>query len=153
MVVAQPTVLDPGRAPDGKWILWIQLQEIPRRIRGDAAGEIGCPADGTWSEDVREQFADRVIERLARQIPGLEERILDRRVLSPADLEALNMNLIGGDPYSGACSLDQFFLFRPLAATRNHRTPVRDLYHIGASTHPGPGLGGVSGYLVAQELR
>jgi phytoene dehydrogenase-like protein len=152
IVVAQPTALDPGRAPDGKWILWIQLQEIPRQIRGDTRGEIDVPDDGSWTETVRERYADRVIGELARYLPNVRDKILDRHVLSPADLERLNINLVGGDPYSGDCSLDQFFALRPLRGTRDHRTPVSHLYHIGASTHPGPGLGGVSGYLVADLL-
>ena len=78
--------------------------------------------------------------------------ILARRCHSPADLEAMNINLTGGDPYGGACTIDQFFLWRPLRGGANHRTPVRKLYHIGASTHPGPGLGGGSGYLLATDI-
>ena len=73
--------------------------------------------------------------------------------LSPADLAAMNVNLVGGDPYGGACTLDQFFVWRPLRSTVNHATPVKRLYHIGASTHPGPGLGGGSGFLLANALR
>lgn len=133
-------------------MLWIQLQECPRQVRGDAAGEIAAPADGAWTEAVREAYADRIIDRLTRHIPNLKDSIIGRKALSPADLEALNINLVGGDPYGGACSLDQFFLWRPLRALKNHDTPVKNLYHIGASTHPGPGLGGGSGYLVAQSL-
>lgn len=152
IVVAQPTALDPSRAPAGKWILWIQLQELPRVIKGDAAGEITVPSDGRWNEEVRERYADRIIDRLVQHIPNLKQKILGRSVLSPADLERLNMNLVGGDPYSGSCALNQFMLWRPLRATRNHETPLRNLFHIGASTHPGPGLGGVSGFLVAQKL-
>ena len=71
---------------------------------------------------------------------------------SPADLEVLNVNLVGGDPYGGFCGIDQFFLWRPFRSSVNHRTPVARLHHIGASTHPGPGLGGGSGFLVAQAL-
>ena len=152
IVVGQPAALDPGRAPAGKGLLWIQLQECPRRIAGDAAGLIETPKDGVWNETVRERYADRIIDRLARHIPNLKNAIIARTVLSPTDLEALNINLVGGDPYGGACSLDQFFLWRPLRALRNHATPVKNLYHIGASTHPGPGLGGGSGYLVAKNL-
>ena len=152
IVVGQPAALDPSRAPAGKGLLWIQLQECPRRIKGDAAGNIETPEDGAWNETVRERYADRIIERLARHIPGLKDTIIARTVLSPADLERLNVNLVGGDPYGGACTLDQFFLWRPLRALKNHATPVKNLYHIGASTHPGPGLGGGSGYLVAQKL-
>lgn len=152
IVVAQPAVLDPSRAPEGKGILWIQLQELPSRILGDAGGQIRIPADGQWNDDVREQYADRVIARLAAQIPGLAPLIRKRMVLSPRDLEALNINLVGGDPYSGDCGIDQFLLWRPLKTTRNHETPIKGLYHIGASTHPGPGLAGSSGYMVAKAL-
>lgn len=152
IVVAQPTTVDPSRAPDGKWILWIQLQELPRILKGDQRGEIAIPADGQWTETVREQYADRIVDRLAEQIPNLKRSIVGRRVFSPADLETINVNLVGGDPYSGECSIDQFMFWRPLRAVRGHRTPIKNLYHIGASTHPGPGLGGVSGYLVAKAL-
>jgi phytoene dehydrogenase-like protein len=62
------------------------------------------------------------------------------------------VNLGGGDPYSGSCTLDQFGPWRPLPGLRDHETPVKRLYHIGASTHPGPGLGGMSGFMVAQHL-
>ena len=152
VVVGQPASLDPSRVPEGKGLLWIQLQELPSRIKGDAAGEIDIPEDGRWTEEVREAYADRIIERIAEHIPGLKENIIKRTVLSPADLEAININLVGGDPYGGDCALDQYFLWRPLRSLKNHLTPVKNLYHIGASTHPGPGLGGGSGYLVAKNL-
>ena len=152
IVVGQPAALDSSRVPAGKGLLWIQLQECPRRVKGDAAGEIKTPEDGAWTEELREAYADRIIERLARYIPNLKDSIIARTVLSPADLEAINVNLVGGDPYGGACSLDQFFLWRPLRSLKNHDTPVKNLYHIGASTHPGPGLGGGSGYLIANRL-
>ncbi len=153
IVVGQPCTLDPSRAPAGKSVLWVQLQELPGVVRGDARGEIAIPADGRWTEDVRERYADRIIDRLERHIPNLRESILSRRVFSPADLEAVNMNLVGGDPYGGDCHPDQFLLWRPLASTTNHATPFKRLYHIGASTHPGPGLGGGSGYAVGALLR
>ncbi|PHZ86317.1 FAD-dependent oxidoreductase [Paremcibacter congregatus] len=152
IVVAQPTALDASRAPAGKSILWLQLQELPYHIKGDAAGEIDIPAGGMWDEVTKEAYADRIIERLARHIPGLKQQILARAILSPRDLARANINLVKGDPYSGACGIEQFMLWRPLKATKNHATPVKGLYHIGASTHPGPGLGGTSGYLVAKEL-
>lgn len=152
IVVAQPAALDPSRAPEGKSILWIQLQELPSVIKGDAANVIPIPKGGTWSTEVRESYADRIIERLAEYIPDLPASILGRKVLSPADLEAANINLVGGDPYSGHCGMQQFFAWRPLKSLRNHETTVKNLYHIGASTHPGPGLGGNSGYIVAKIL-
>ncbi len=152
IVVAQPVAVDPTRAPPGRSILWIQLQELPSRVRGDADGSIHCPADGAWTADLKERYADRIIERLCAQVPGLRASIVGRCVLSPADLEHLNVNLVGGDPYSGSCTLDQFGPWRPFPGVRDHETAVRRLFHIGASTHPGPGLGGMSGFMVASRL-
>ncbi len=130
------------------------MQELPRdgEIKGDASGEIATPPDGHWTETVREAYADRIVDRLCALIPNLRRSIIARKTISPADLALLNVNLVGGDPYSGACSIDQFMLWRPAPTGRSHETPVKGLYHIGASTHPGPGLGGVSGALVAGAL-
>ena len=150
--VGQPTALDPGRAPAGQAILWLQLPEAPRRIKGDAAGVLPVPADGEWTPQLREQYADRVQAILASHIDGFADTVLKRVACSPADLEAMNINLVGGDPYGGYCGLDQFFLWRPLKGSVNHRTHVPRLFHIGASTHPGPGLGGGSGYLLAKAI-
>ncbi len=155
VAIGQPVAVDSSRAPDGKWILWLQMQEMPSRLKGDAAGEIEIPADGRWNEAVREALADRVQKRLETVLPGLSGMIIGRKAYSPGDLEAMNCNLVGGDPYSGVCSPDQFFWFRPFASTsgaRAHRTPYKNVYHIGASTHPGPGLGGGSGQIVADML-
>lgn len=151
VVVGQPLTMDESRAPTGKGLLWIQLQELPWEVRGDAAGEIDA-GDGSWSESLRERYADRIQARLARHIPNLESSILRRVVLSPADLQAANINLAQGDPYSGSLALDQNFLWRPFARQPGHRTPVEGLFQIGASTWPGPGLGAGSGTLVAQTL-
>jgi phytoene dehydrogenase-like protein len=150
--VGQPTALDPSRAPEGKAILWLQLPEAPRVLKGDAKGEIATPADGSWTERVRESYADRVEALLSRHIEDFRAHVIARKSYSPADLEAMNVNLVGGDPYGGYCGIDQFFLFRPFAQSVNHKTAIRGLYHIGASTHPGPGLGGGSGFLLANAL-
>lgn len=150
VVVAQPTALDPSRAPEGKAILWIQLQELPYNIKGDAAGKIRIPNDGKWDDTIKEAYADRIINRLAVHIPSLKDIIIARHVLSPKDLEQQNINLQQGDPYSGSCNIGQFMLWRPLKSTKNHSTPIKQLYHIGASTHPGPGLAGSSGFQVSQ---
>jgi phytoene dehydrogenase-like protein len=151
IVCGQPTAIDESRAPAGKSILWIQLQELPRVVKGDAAGELD-PGDGSWSVELRERYADRIQARLAAQIPNLEPALLGRIVMSPADIAAANVNLVGGDIYSGALSLDQNLIWRPRPGLPGHGTPVPGLYHIGASTHPGPGLGAGSGYLVAKRL-
>jgi phytoene dehydrogenase-like protein len=151
IVVGQPLTIDESRAPQGAGLLWVQLQELPWQIKGDAAGELDV-GDGTWTPSLRERYADRIQARIAHHVPNFESSIRKRIVLSPADLQAANINLEHGDPYSGSLALDQNFLWRPFAQQPGHRTPVRELFHIGASTWPGPGLGGGSGTLVAREL-
>ncbi len=146
--VGQPAALDPSRCPPGKAVLWLQIPDAPRLIKGDAAGEI----EGQDWDAVREAFADRIERILARHIRGFDKLVLARRAYSPADLERMNINLVGGDPYGGACSIDQFFLWRPFAHTTNGTSAIKGLIHIGASTHPGPGLGGGSGYNAAKRL-
>jgi len=146
VVVGQPLTMDASRAPQGKGLLWIQLQELPWRVKGDAAGQLDV-GDGGWTEKLRERYADRIQARLAKHIPNLESSIVARTCLSPADLQAANVNLVHGDPYGGSLTLDQNFLWRG-----EHKTPVPNVWHVGASTHPGPGLGGGSGALVAAQL-
>jgi phytoene dehydrogenase-like protein len=150
IVCGQPLAVDPSRAPDGSWIVWIQLQELPSVPKGDAAGELDTSAG--WTEELRESYADRIVERLGGHIENLTSATLGRVVLSPADIEAANPNWVGGDIYGGSCSLDQNLLWRPTPASPGHATPIERLFHIGASTHPGPGLGAGSGYLAAKRL-
>ena len=151
VVVGQPLTMDPSRAPDGAGLLWIQLQELPWQVKGDAAGDLDA-GDGSWTESLRERYADRIQARIARHITNLDSALRTRVVLSPADLQAANVNLHHGDPYSGSLALDQNFLWRPFPASPGHATAVDRLWHIGASTHPGPGLGAGSGTLVAKQL-
>ncbi|WP_368680868.1 hypothetical protein R1X32_13005 [Rhodococcus opacus] len=148
VVVGQQSLLDPSRVPAGAASLWLQLQEVPYEPLGDAAGELNT-TDG-WTPELARAYAQRVIDRLDAHTHGL--KILGTDVISPADLAAYNENAVGGDPYGGSSELDQSFLWRPLPEAGRHRTCVDGLWHIGASTHPGAGLGAGSGHLVATKL-
>jgi phytoene dehydrogenase-like protein len=150
--VGQPHALDPSRCPSGAGILWIQLPEAPRSIKGDAAGTLSAPPDGRWTQEIREAYADRVEAIVADHIDGFRDNVIARRAYSPADLEAMNINLVGGDPYGGSSTIDQAFIWRPFATSVNHATSIAGLYQIGASTHPGAGLAGGSGFALAERL-
>lgn len=152
IVVGQPAASDPSRCPPGCSLLWIQLQELPRKVQGDALGVVDVPADGRWNDALAQAYAERIFARLRQHIVNYDEIALESCVLGPHALEAANINLTGGDPYSGTCSVDQFHLLRPFAGASNHATPIKRLFHMGASTHPGPGLAGTSGHLVAQAI-
>jgi phytoene dehydrogenase-like protein len=151
IVCGQPTALDPSRAPEGRAILWIQLQETPYRPRADAAGEIDV-GGGEWTSSLEDAYSERIVALLARHLENLPEAIIGRAIVSPAELERRNPNLQRGDPYAGATDLDQSYLWRPLPGYGSHRTPVPRLYQCGASTYPGPGLNAASGRIVAQAL-
>ncbi|HUC48295.1 MAG TPA: NAD(P)/FAD-dependent oxidoreductase [Xanthobacteraceae bacterium] len=148
LVVGQPTAIDPSRAPTGRHVLWVQVRVLPSHIRGDAAGRIA----GTQWDAVKDAYADRVVDLIERYAPGLADNILGRAVLSPADLERDNPNLVGGDSLGGSHHLDQNFLFRPAFGWSRYRTPVARLYMVGASTWPGAGTGAGSGFMLAKAL-
>ena len=148
LVVGQPTVVDPSRAPDGKHVLWVQVRMVPAEILGDAAGKI---SDTDWAV-VKELYADRAIEMIERHAPGLKKKIIGRTVVSPLDLEADNPNLVGGDQVAGSHHLSQNFLFRPALGHATGKTPVDGLHLTGASVWPGAGTGAGAGYILAQKL-
>ncbi|MFK4105755.1 phytoene desaturase family protein [Streptomyces sp. NPDC019531] len=150
VVVGQQHVLDPSRVPEGAAALWLQLQELPYEPKGDAADELDVT--GGWTKELTDGYVRRVLARVARHAPDLPGKTLAWDAVTPDDLARYNPNAVAGDPYGGSAELDQNLLWRPLPAASRHATPVAGLWHIGASTHPGPGLGGASGHLVAQQL-
>lgn len=146
-----PTTLDPSRAPAGKATMRLQLLEVPIRPRGDASGTINV-GDGTWTEDLKQRFAERVIGIVGQHIPNVPSAILGMHVTSPDDLARFSPNLGPGDPYGGAHDLAQSYLLRPLPGQPSHRTTLPNVYMLGAATWPGHGINGGSGYIVAQQL-
>lgn len=151
VVVGQQSILDSSRAPSGKATLWVQLQEVPFHPVGDAAGSIDV--SGGWASDsLRKHYVDRVLNRIERFAPGTIASVLDQHVIAPTDLLAANPNAIAGDPYAGSAELNQNLRWRPFPGAVDHQTPVKGVWHIGAATHPGPGLGGGSGHMVAQRI-
>lgn len=150
VVVGQQYVLDPSRVPLGAAALWLQLQEVPYTPRGDAAGELDT-ASG-WTPALAQGYAERVLNQIAEHAPDLHDRTLAVDVITPTDLAAYNPNAVDGDPYGGSAELDQSYLWRPLPSSGRHATPVGGLWQIGASTHPGAGLNGGSGHIVAKAL-
>jgi phytoene dehydrogenase-like protein len=127
VLLAQPTLFDETRAPRGKHVAWAY-----------------CHVPNGSNADVSEKIEAQV-ERFA---PGFRSRILKRSVMTTAQLEARNPNLIGGAVTGGASDLRQFY-FRP--TWRGYRTPARGLYLCSASTFPGGGVHGICGQLAARK--
>ncbi|MFP3947665.1 MAG: phytoene desaturase family protein [Longimicrobiales bacterium] len=129
VLLAQPSLFDPTRAPEGKHTAWGY-----------------CHVPHGW-EDAG--VTERIEKQVERYAPGFRDRILARSVWSPADLEARNPNLVGGDIGGGVQDLGQLF-FRPVTAFRPYRTPVEGIYLCSSSTPPGGGVHGMCGYYAAR---
>ncbi len=128
LIVSQPTVVDPTRAPHGKHVIWAYCH---------------VPAGSTV--DMTEAI-ERQIERFA---PGFRDLILDRHTMGPAELEAWNPNLVGGDIAGGRTDLLRM-LFRPRLRIDPYAAGP-GLYICSSSTPPGPGVHGMSGYHAARS--
>jgi phytoene dehydrogenase-like protein len=123
VLLAQPTLFDPTRAPAGKHTLWAYCH-VPR----------GSDVDMTAAIEAQ-------IERFA---PGFRERVLARSAMDCAAMQAWNANLIGGDISGGLPDWRQL-LTRPTFSLRPHRTPAPGIYLCSSSTPPGPGVHGMCG--------
>jgi phytoene dehydrogenase-like protein len=126
VLLAQPTLFDPTRAPEGRHVAWAYCH---------------VPNGSTFD------MLPRLEAQIERFAPGFRDRVLERRVFAPASLEAMDANLIGGDIGGGAVDLRQF-LFRP--TWRHYATSVCDLYLCSSSTPPGGGVHGMCGYNAAK---
>jgi phytoene dehydrogenase-like protein len=134
------SAVDPTLAPEGKHVMSIFVQYAPYKL-----------ADGMEWDRVKEDFADRCIEALARYAPNVPGAIEHRQVLSPLDLER-TFGLTGGNIMQGAMTPNQLFCFRPVAGWSDHRTPISGLYLCGAASHPGGGVMGACGRNAAEEI-
>jgi phytoene dehydrogenase-like protein len=128
-LVAQPSVIDPTRAPAGHHTLWAY-----------------CHVPNGSGADMTEQI-EAQIERFA---PGFRDRILARVTRTAVQTEAYNPNFLGGDINGGAATLRQT-AFRPVARWNPYRTPLEGVYLCSASTPPGGGVHGMCGYLAARS--
>jgi phytoene dehydrogenase-like protein len=90
---------------------------------------------------------DKIEDQIERFAPGFHDCILGRCVFSPADLESMDANLVGGDIGGGTMDIRQF-LFRP--TWRRYVTSAHDIYICSASTPPGGGVHGMCGYHAAK---
>ena len=126
-----PSAVDPSVAPPGKHVMACFVQYAPYEL-----------AEGTW-DDQREAFGDTVQATITKYAPDFPDAILHRQVLTPLDIER-TFGLSEGNIMQGELLLEQLFAERPGVGS-GYRTPVRDLYLCGATTHPGGVITGAPG--------
>ncbi len=123
VIVVQPTVMDPSRAPAGKHVGWAYCH-VPN----------GSTVDQT-------EAIERQIERFA---PGFRDLVRARHTMNTSALELHNANYVGGDINGGAGDLRQLFT-RPIASFHPWATPIAGVYLCSSSTPPGGGVHGMGG--------
>jgi phytoene dehydrogenase-like protein len=128
VLLTQTSLFDPTRAPAGKHTAWAY-----------------CHVPNGSGQDMTERIEAQV-ERFA---PGFRELVLARHAMGPAELEARNRNLVGGDLNAGAMDLGQL-LFRPVRKLVPYRTPLTGVYLCSAATPPGGGVHGMCGFSAAR---
>jgi len=128
VLFAQPSALDPTRAPPGKHVAWGYCH-VPN----------GSDVDMT----------ERIEAQVERFAPGFRDLVLARSSAGPATLQSRDANLVGGDINGGAGTLSQLF-FRPAFRLHPYRTPLPGVYLCSASTPPGGGVHGMCGYHAAR---
>jgi phytoene dehydrogenase-like protein len=127
VLLAQQSLFDDSRAPPGKHTAWAYCH-VPNRSSQD--------------------MTDRIEAQVERFAPGFRDLILARSAIGPADFEARNRNLVGGDINGGLMDLRQLF-FRPVRKLVPYRTPLEGLYLCSSSTPPGGGVHSMCGYSAA----
>ncbi|QDT84953.1 phytoene desaturase family protein [Gimesia chilikensis] len=134
-----PTAVDNTLAPEGQHILSLFVQYAPYQLK-----------QGNWDE-IKEEFADRCLQRIAEFAPNVPASVLHRQILSPLDLER-TFSLTGGNIFQGAMPAHQLYNLRPVPGWSDYRTPIKGLYLCGSAAHPGGGVMGACGRNAAREM-
>ena len=134
-----PTMADPALAPPGRQLLSANIFHAPNELR-----------EGSWSTE-RDRFGEHCIDILAEYLPGLRDRIVDRRFWSPVDLEA-EFGLPGANITHLDMTPRHMFGLRPLAGFSDHRSPIAGLYNCGSSTWPGGTVTGAPGHNASRRV-
>jgi phytoene dehydrogenase-like protein len=130
VLVVQASLVDPRRAPAGQHTAWAYCH---------------VPNGSTFD------MTDRIERQLERFAPGFRDRVLDRHVMSPTDLQGYNANYLGGDISGGRANLVQLAA-RPVLSPSPWRTPAPGVYLCSSSTPPGPGVHGMCGWHAARAV-
>jgi phytoene dehydrogenase-like protein len=131
---------DPTMAPPDGHVLSCFCQYFPY-----------APNGRSWDDGLREEIAQRILNKLTEYAPNMRDAVLAMQMLSPVDLER-RFGLTGGNIFHGEITPDQSFNLRPLAGHSDYRTPLAGLYLCGSGAHPGGGVTGIPGHNCAKVV-
>jgi phytoene dehydrogenase-like protein len=107
--------------------------------------------EGGWTDAKKAEFLEVVIDTLAGYAPDLRGLILHKHINTPHDLEQ-TFGITSGHIFHGELALHQLFFLKPAAGWAQYKTPIRDLWMCGSSTHPGGCITGAPGRNAAMEI-
>lgn len=134
-----PTWYDDTLAPKDKHIITFQGGVTPYEIK-----------NSTWEAE-KPRLLRNIYAVMDRFAPGFSASVMHHRLFLPRDIER-DLNMPGGNTQHGELTLDQLFMMRPAPGYADYRTPLKNLYQCGASTHPGGAVSAVPGHNAAREI-
>jgi len=137
--ISMPSLDDPSLAPNGKHLMSINASYAPYKLKNG------------WNKKNKDQFAKAVIDLLTQYAPGLSKLVLEKELLTPADIES-EYHVRGGHWHHGEMTIDQSFMMRPVHGAAQYDTPITGLFLCGASAHPGGGITGLPGRNAARRI-
>ena len=135
-----PTINDPTMAPQGKHYMSVFVQYVPYNLE-----------DGGWNEEKRLQFGKHVMDRIGNYSDNFKDIVLHAEIRTPKELEA-EVGLTEGNIFQGELTMDQLMFNRPIPGYAQYKSPIKNLYMCGSSTHPGGGVMGAPGANAAREI-
>jgi phytoene dehydrogenase-like protein len=135
-----PSMTDPTMVPPGKHFMSVFVQYVPPLVRGKP-----------WTDELRDQFAQTVVNQIEEYAPGFKDLILHMEVRTPRELEA-EVGLTEGNIFQGELTMDQLLFNRPIPGYAQYRGPAKGLYLCGSSNHPGGGVMAAPGANAAREV-
>ena len=135
-----PSINDPTMAPQGKHYMSVFVQYVPYNL-----------ADGGWTEEKRLEFGKHVMNRIGAYSENFNDIIKHAEIRTPKELEE-EVGLTEGNIFQGELTMDQLMFNRPIPGYAQYKTPIKNLYMCGSSTHPGGGVMGAPGANAAREI-
>ena len=135
-----PSINDPTMAPQGKHYMSVFIQYVPYNL-----------ADGGWTEEKRLEFGKHVMSRIGNYSTNFNDIINHAEIRTPKELEA-EVGLTEGNIFQGELTMDQLMFNRHVPGYAQYKTPIKNLYMCGSSSHPGGGVMGAPGANAAREI-
>lgn len=141
-----PSQIDPTMAPKGKHMMTVFVQYAPYDLKVD-----GVRAGANWTDAKRQEFGNTVLDKIELACPDIREKMVHAEIRTPWDIEN-EVGLTEGNIFQGELTFDQLLFNRPVPGYAQYETPIKGMYLVGSSSHPGGGVMAAPGANAAKEI-